>query len=56
MRNLIKMSETQTAIQKIEEKTRKKLDKTRENLKNVFDKMRNNKLGLEETDPSQEEP
>jgi len=42
------MSETQTVFQRFEEKTRKTLEKTKEGIQNLLDKMRNAKLGLDE--------
>jgi len=49
------MSETQTSIEKIEEKTRKKFEKTRESINNILEKMRNKNLRGEETEPIPEE-
>ena len=47
---MVKMSETQTAIQRFEEKTRKTLEKTKEGIQNLLDKMRGAKLGLNESE------
>jgi hypothetical protein len=42
------MTETQTPIQRFEEQTRKTYERTKESIKNLLDKMRNSKLGLDE--------
>lgn len=42
------MSETQTIFQRFEEQTRKTLEKTKEGIQDLLDKMRNAKLGLDE--------
>ena len=47
---MVKMSGTQTVIQRFEEKTRKTLEKTREGIQNLLDKMRGAKLGLNESE------
>ena len=49
------MSGTQTVIQKFEEQTRKTLEKTKEGIQNLLDKMRNAKLGLSEPEGETEE-
>ena len=49
------MSETQTVIQRFEEKTRKTLERTKEGIQNLLDKMRNAKLGLGEPEEGTEE-
>ena len=52
---MVKMSGTQTVIQKFEEQTRKTLEKTKEGIQNLLDKMRNAKLGLSEPEEETEE-
>lgn len=47
------MSEGQTTLQRFEEQTRKAVEKTKEGIQNLLDKMRNAKLGLGE--PKEEE-
>lgn len=44
------MTEQQTTLQRLEEQTRKTIEKTREGIKNLLDKMRNSQLGLDESD------
>jgi len=51
---LVKMSGTQTVIQKFEEKTRETLEKTKEGIQNLLDKMRGAKLGLGEPEEEAE--
>ncbi len=48
------MSETQTVFQRLEEKTKKTLEKTKEGIQNLLDKMRNAKLGLDEPEETTE--
>ena len=52
--NTIKMTETQTPLQKIEEQTRKTYQRTKESIQNLLDKMRNAKLGLDEPEAEPE--
>ena len=51
---MVKMSGTQTVIQKFEEKTRETLEKTKEGIQNLLDKMRGAKLGLGEPEEEAE--
>ena len=51
---MVKMSGTQTVIQRFEEKTRKTLEKTQEGIQNLLDKMRSAKLGLSESEEEAE--
>jgi hypothetical protein len=44
------MSEKQTTFQRFEEQTKKTIEKTIESIQNILDKMRNKKLGLDETE------
>ena len=48
------MSETKTVLQKFEEQTKKTLEKTKEGIQNLLDKMRGAKLGLSEPEEEAE--
>ena len=48
------MSEEQTAIQRFEAQAKRTLEKTREDIQRLLDKMRNSKLGLEESEEEAE--
>ena len=47
------MSETQTTFQKIGEQTKKRLEKTKDGIQNLLDKMRGTKLGLDDSEKSE---
>jgi len=44
------MTETQTTLQRFEEKTRKTIKKTQEKIQHLLDKMRQSRLGLDESE------
>ncbi len=52
--NTVKMTETQTPLQRFEEQTRKTYERTKESIKNLLDKMRTSKLGLDESEKESE--
>ena len=45
---LIKMTETQTVLQRFEEQTRKTIKNAQEKIQHLLDKMRQSRLGLDE--------
>jgi hypothetical protein len=51
----IKMSETQSVLQKFGEEARKKIKQTQEGIQNILDKMRKGRLGLDEPESKEDE-
>jgi hypothetical protein len=49
---LVKMSETQTTLQRFEEQTRKTIKNAQEKIQHLLDKMRQSRLGLDEPEES----
>ena len=54
--NTVKMTETQTPLQRFEEQTRRTFQRTKESIQNLLDKMRNAQLGLEEPGKEVDQP
>jgi hypothetical protein len=54
--NPVKMSEPQTPLQRFEEQTRKTFAKTKESIKNILDKMKNAKHGLDKAEKDESIP
>lgn len=49
---LVKMTETQTTLQRFEEQTRKTIKNAQEKIQHLLDKMRQSRLGLDESEES----
>jgi hypothetical protein len=53
---LVKMTKTQTPLQRFEEQTRKTIKNAQEKIQHLLDKMRQSRLGLDESEePSEDE-
>jgi len=51
----VKMTETQTVLQRFEEQTRKTIKNAQEKIRHLLDKMRQSRLGLDKSEESPEE-
>ena len=49
---LVNMTETQTTLQRFEEQTRKTIKNAQEKIQHLLDKMRQSRLGLDESEES----